>query len=325
MKKILKIIWIVLGVLVIFIAAALVYVKAFLPNVGQVPELQVESTTERLDHGKYLANHVMVCIDCHSLRNWELFSGPPIPGTEGGGGEVFGREFGFPGVFISPNITPHNLSYWSDGELFRAITTGVTKDNKAIFPVMPYLDYGKLDEYDILAVIAYIRSLPSIESSFPERELDFPMNFMINTIPKSAFLTKRPDPIDQVAYGKYVITAAACTDCHTKAVKGKIVGEYLAGGFEFKFPDGSTLRSSNITKHSTGIGKWDREFFINRFKAYIDPLFPLAPVGPGEFQTAMPWFMYAGMSTEDLGSIFDYLETLPPVDNLVERFTPAGL
>jgi len=209
--------------------------------------------------------------------------------------------------------------------LFRAITTGVTKDNKAIFPVMPYLDYGKLDESDILAVIAYIRNLPSIETSFPEREIDFPMNFIINTIPQRASLTTRPDPIDQVAYGKYVFTAAACTECHTKAVKGKIVGEYLAGGFEFEFPDGSVLRSSNITKHSTGIGLWDREFFINRFTAYNDPLFPLTPVAPGEFQTVMPWYMYAGMTREDLGALYDYLETVPPVDNLVERFTPAGL
>jgi hypothetical protein len=27
----------------------------------------------------------------------------------------------------------------------------------------------------------------------------------------------------------------------------------------------------------------------------------------------MPWYAYAGMADEDLGAIYDYLRTLPPV------------
>jgi hypothetical protein len=323
MKKLLKILLVLLGIVVIVIAGGLIYVKSFLPNVGPPPDIQVELTKEYIERGDYLSNHVMVCIDCHSLRDWELFSGPPIPGTFGAGGEYFGREFGFPGVFISPNITPYGVGEWSDGELFRAITTGVTRDNQAIFPVMPYLDYGKLDEEDIRAVIAFVRTLPSIEASHPEREVDFPLNFILNTIPKKASLTTRPDPSFMVDYGKYMFTAAACTECHTKAVGGKVVGEYLAGGYEFNFPDGSVLRSTNITPHETGIGFWNREFFINRFRLYTDTLYDNPAVGPGEFQTVMPWVMYGGMTEKDLGAIYDYLKTVPPVDNFVERFTFA--
>ena len=38
----------------------------------------------------------------------------------------------------------------------------------------------------------------------------------------------------------------------------------------------------------------------------------------------MPWVMYSGMETEDLAAIFDFLQTLEPYENAVERFTPAN-
>lgn len=324
MKKIVKILAVLLGIAVIVIGGGLIYVSVFLPNAGPPPDIQVERSEANIERGDYLANHVMVCIDCHSLRDWDLFAGPPIPGTHGAGGEYFGREFGFPGEFISPNITPYGIGDWSDGELFRVITTGVTRDNKAIFPIMPYLDYGKLDEADIHAVIAFVRMLPPIEASYQERELDFPVNFIVNTIPKKASLSVRPDPENLVEYGKYMFTAAACTDCHTNAVGGKIVGEYLAGGFEFPMPDGNLVRSVNITPHPTGIGMWNKEFFINRFQMHVDSLYIVPRVGPGEFQTVMPWIMYGGMTRTDLGAMYEYLKTVPPVDNFVERITFAG-
>ena len=325
MKKLVKIILSILVVLVVVLILGMSYIKFMLPKVGPASDIQVGLTPEQVERGDYLANHVMVCIDCHSLRDWEIFSGPPVAGTEGGGGEIFGREFGFPGVFISPNITPFGVGDWTDGELFRVITTGVTKDKQAIFPVMPYLDYGKLDESDIRAIIAYIRSLPAIENTFPPREVDFPVSLIINTIPKKASLTTRPNPMDRLAYGEYMFTAAACRECHTAAVGGKVVGEYLAGGFEFAFPDGSVLRSSNITPHkSTGIGFWNENFFVNRFKAYTDSSYIPEKVNPGDFQSVMPWIMYGGMDEDDLKAIYDYLQSVPEVENVVERFTFAG-
>jgi len=43
-------------------------------------------------------------------------------------------------------------------------------------------------------------------------------------------------------------------------------------------------------------------------------------VQPGEFNTVMPWTMYAGMTEEDIGAIYDYLMTIKPVRNEVVRF-----
>jgi hypothetical protein len=323
MKRTKRVLLTILISLILLIGSVLLYVGVFLPNVALPENYHVEITNENVSRGEYLANHVMVCIDCHSLRNWELFSGPPVEGTEGGGGEVFGREFGFPGIFYSANITPEGIGHWTDAELFRAITSGVTRDRRSIFPVMPYPEYGKLDQEDIDAVIAFVRSLPSIQASWPKREVDFPVNFIINTIPSKASLSVRPSIEDNIKYGSYMTGASACKDCHTKSVQGKIVGEYMAGGFEFQFPDGSILRSLNITPHESGIGRWNRQTFISRFKAYTDPMFPLEVVKKGDFQTVMPWFMYGGMTEEDLGAIFDYLQTIPAVDNKVERITVA--
>lgn len=324
MKKFVRFFLVIVGVIVILIIIALVYVHSFLPDVGDPPEIHADLSETNIQRGDYLANHVMVCIDCHSLRDWTTFAGPPVAGTEGAGGELFNREFGFPGEFYSPNITPYGVGEWTDGELFRAITSGVTKDNKSIFPIMPYLLYGTLDEADITAVIAFVRTLQEKEASYPEPEMDFPFNFILNTIPKKAALTTRPHPDEAIEYGNYMITAAACQDCHTKADQGKVVGEYLAGGFEFQFPDGNVVRSSNITPDNTGIGRWNREFFINRFKLYTDTTYVNPPVKPGEFQTVMPWHMYAGMSEQDLGAIYDYLQTVAAVENVVERITFAN-
>jgi hypothetical protein len=44
-------------------------------------------------------------------------------------------------------------------------------------------------------------------------------------------------------------------------------------------------------------------------------------MGNQEFQTVMPWTMYGGMTEEDLGAMFEYLKSIPPDENVVERFT----
>lgn len=321
-SKIFKFIKIALIVLVVGVAGLLTYVKTALPNVGPAPEIKMVSSPEVIARGKYLANHVMVCMDCHSTRDWSKFSGPIKGDKLGCGGELFDQKFGFPGSYVSKNITPFNLGKWTDGEIFKTITTGVTKDNKALFPVMPYKYYAQLDEEDIKAVIAYIRTLAPIEQTNPESVPDFPLNFIINTIPDKANLQKRPDPSNVIAYGKYMTTACACRECHTKQEKGQVVGEEFAGGFEFDLSNGKKVVSPNITPHATGIGAWSKEAFVKRFKAYSDSgyVIPTVDMDKGEFQTVMPWTMYTGMTTQDLEAIYEYLKTQKPVENVVVRF-----
>lgn len=325
MKKFLKVFLILFAVVVFAVASFLTYVKTALPDVGPAPDLKVEITPERIERGSYLANHVAVCMDCHSSRDWSQFSGPIVPGTLGKGGETFDQKFGFPGAFYSKNITPAALENWTDGEIFRAITSGVNKDGKALFPVMPHPSYGKMSEEDIKSIIAYVRTIPAIENEVKESVADFPMNFIINTIPQKPQFREIPAKTDVVKYGEYLITAASCVDCHSMKDKGAFVeGMQYAGGFEFPFPDGSMVRSSNITPDKeTGIGKWSKGLFISRFKMYADTSYISPKIAPGQFNSIMPWVMYAGMSEEDLGAIYEYLASLKPVAHKVEKFVPA--
>lgn len=308
----------IIAAFVLLVSAVIIYILYFLPKVS-VPVLKVDLTPERIERGKYLANHVAVCMDCHSTRDWGKYSGPMLAGTEGKGGEPFTKDFGFPGNYYAPNITPSKLKTWSDGELFRAITAGVSKDGRALFPVMNYLAYGSLDKEDIYSIIAYLRTIPPVDNNVPESKSDFPMNIIINTIPRTGEFSKKPDTTDILKYGKYLVTMAGCIDCHTKDNKGELVkGMEYAGGREFVMPFGKIV-SANITPDvETGIGSWNEDIFLYKFKAFSNENISIAvPVKNGEFNSIMPWSMYAGMKETDLKAIYAYLKSVKPISNRV--------
>lgn len=313
-----------LAVLVILIVCSGIYLKCFLPHI-KVKGLKVEVTKELVERGRYLANNVLVCIDCHSERDWTKYSGPIVPGTEGEGGEVFDQTIGLPGKYISPNITPYNLSGWSDGEIYRAITAGVGKRNNVIFPIMPFMGYGTLDDEDIYSVIAYLRSIPSIKNDLPASKSDFPVNFLINTMAKEGHPTKRPAQQDSVNYGKYITTAAGCLDCHTPVnSKGNLLmDKAYSGGREFPMKGGGTSFSMNITfDKKTGIGEWDKNIFIIMFKKYDLATYIPTLVQKGDLNTPMPWTMYSKMDSTDLTAIYNYLKSLPPIENEIPKSKP---
>jgi len=309
-------------VIVIIIAGILAYVKFALPNVGPSPDITIARTPLRLMRGKYLVNHVAGCLYCHSMKDTTLFGSPIRLSVEGGGGEVFGREDGFPGTIISRNITPYKLGSWTDGDLFRAITMGVTKEGKALFPLMPYLQYAQMDTEDLYSIIAYIRSIKPVKMVNLPTSVDFPINLIMNTIPAKYHYHPRPLRSDSVGYGKYLVNMGVCADCHTPALKDKnIPGMDFAGGRVFQERTGGKLTSANITPDiSTGIGSWSKEAFIQRFKAFGDIAYHPGPAPEDAYNPVMPWQYYGGMSREDLGDIYAYLRTIKPVHHLVVNF-----
>lgn len=95
---------------------------------------------------------------------------------------------------------------------------------------------------------------------------------------------------DTVAYGEYLAKVARCEFCHTQY-------------------------SKNLTSHETGLGNWTRDVFIARFRVHTAP-FPVTE----EQNSEMNWVAFSGMTDEDLGAIWDYLRTLPPLEaKLLER------
>ena len=321
MKKFLKITGILVLALVVVVLGIVGYIKLALPNVGEPEYEKVQPTAERIARGEYLANHVAVCMDCHSTRNWGLYAGPMAEGGFGAGGEVFNRDMGFPGEFYAPNITPYALGNWTDGEIIRAMTAGVSKDGRALFPVMGYHRFGKMDKEDIYSIVAYLRSLPAVKKDNPQSVADFPVNILINTMPQKADYQKLPEKDNAVAYGSYLVNATGCVDCHSQTDKGAIIpGTEFGGGMEFKQP-GGIVRSPNITfDKETGIGAWTQEAFAARFKMYAHADYKPAQLKKGDLNTPMPWSMYAGMETGDLNAIYAYLKSLKPIKNQVVRF-----
>ena len=319
-------VWILGGLLIaliLIVGGVIIYLRFALPNVP-LKNISVQSTPERIMHGKYLANHVTVCMDCHSPRDWERFSGPPVAGTLGRGGEIFDQKLGFPGSFSSPNITPYRLREWSDAEIYRAITSGVSRDGRALFPIMPYPAYSTLDSEDIYSIIAYIRSIPDISYNPPVSDPAFPMNLVVRTFPSPARPLPRPSPSDTLKYGEYLVKAAGCIECHTPAVHGQIDKSHaFTGGREFQLPNG-LLTSPNITPdEETGIGRLTRDDFVRRIMAYEPSAYTPPKIKAGDMQSIMPWTMYGGMESTDLGAIYTYLRSLAPVKYAVVRFRPV--
>ena len=300
------------------------YIYFLFPGVP-VPNLKVEPTAERIARGKYLANHVAVCVDCHSTRDWSKFSGPLMPGTEGKGGEKFGHAMGLPGEFYSTNITPYTLSGWSDGEIYRAIVNGVGKGNRPLFPIMPYQYYKHMNTEDVYSIIAYIRSLPSVVNQPPAAKADFPVNIIMHTFSEKAEPADIPSKNDTVAYGKYLVSIAACKDCHTPFVKNALDEKRaFAGGREFKMPTGMIVTPNITPDIATGIGSWTKQKFVARFKAYDLATYSPPTLEQEDMMTVKPWTMYAGMDTTDLAAIYCYLRTMAPVKNEVTRWTPGA-
>ncbi|MBK7379447.1 MAG: cytochrome c [Ignavibacteriales bacterium] len=322
MRKFFRYVGIFFGILIVAIVGLLIYFNSNYPDVDPPRNIKVESTPERIARGEYLAKNVTICLDCHSTRDYSKFSAPIVPGSDGKGGEGFLEEYGFPGNIYSKNLTPAAIGNWTDGELIRAITCGVNKDDKALFPLMPYLNYNQLSEEDLYSIVAYLRTLKPIENQVPETELNFPLNLIVKTIPVKSYEPKKSiDTTDVLNYGKYLFTIASCADCHTQSEKGEpLPGMYCAGGMEFPLP-GGTLRSSNITPDiETGIGSWSLERFLDRFRIYRNPE-SIIDVTPTDYNTIMPMTFYAGMTDKDLSAIYTYMQTLKPVKNKVERFS----
>lgn len=277
-------------------------------------DITIERTPERIKRGEYLANKVMNCMECHTGA--DPVTHEPKPELFGMGGKYFGPEMGIPGKIYSSNLTPDpktGLGNWTDGEILRAMREGVSKDGRALFPIMPYMNYRTMSDEDAYAIVAYLRSLEPKEHQVPARQLDFPLNFIVNTIPKPLDGPVPPAPTEKLAYGEYLFTQASCNDCHTPQEKGQPVMEkFGAGGMEFKLGD-HVLRAANITSDpETGIGNWSEEQIKSAMRTGMRP-------DGRQLSPIMPWPYYNGMEEDDLDALVAYMKTIKPVKNAIER------
>lgn len=175
---------------------------------------------------------------------------------------------------------------------------------------------------DVKSIIVYLRTLEPVEHKVPESDPDFPMSLIMRTLPKPPDPMDKPSRTDKLEYGRYLANIGGCIKCHTPAEKGQPIEEMaFAGGFEFHLKTGGYVYSSNITPdEETGIGNWSEKDFVGKFKSYASAKAKNILVRKGEFNTPMPWTMYAGMKKEDLKAIYAFLQSLDPIKNKVVKF-----
>jgi mono/diheme cytochrome c family protein len=133
------------------------------PIVTSVPDVP---KTDIVKYGEYLAGPVGHCMDCHTTYVMGQIDMAQI----GRGGNVYARPFIYDWAAVSANITSHpqaGLGSWSDDEIKRAITEGISRDGRTLLPFMPYWLYKKMEPSDLDAIVAYLRSLPPLGAAAP--------------------------------------------------------------------------------------------------------------------------------------------------------------
>jgi mono/diheme cytochrome c family protein len=247
-----------------------------------VPDLRVVGTPEQIQRGQAISNGF--CSGCHSKT-----------GTLTGGLDI-GDDFPVPiGSFVSSNLTPAGqLSHWSDGDIFRAIRSGMDRDGGWLI-IMSYTNSGKLSDDDTLAVIAYIRSLPAAgkQTENPPDHLNLLGIMMLGAgmlplgKPVSTGVITAPPKGSTLQYGEYILSYQDCRACH---------GDKLTGGVPGQLgPLGPDL---NLVKG------WKFEDFIATMRSGVDP-------NGHELSKQMPWRPVGRMGDDELRAVYEYLTHLP--------------
>ena len=120
-----------------------------------------------LRRGAYLVT-IGHCMECHAA--WARGVSDYRTGM-GKGGRQFGPSLvqgvmqGWQGSTAS-NITSHRtkgIGAWSDAEVKRAITQGVSRDGRTLKPPMDFAAYSRMTDADLDAVVAWLRTVPPLE------------------------------------------------------------------------------------------------------------------------------------------------------------------
>jgi mono/diheme cytochrome c family protein len=215
-----------------------------------------DALAAKVKRGDYLVNAVANCMHCHADRDFTKFGGPPVPGTEGKGGQK-------KGVWV-PNITPAALASRTDEEIIRTITTGINHLGDTLFATMPYMSYKYLTRYDAESIVAYLRTLKSNNNKVPPRDLSNRPVGILTSMYQDWYENDVYQDLDQPLLdsasqkGKYLVTIGGCVACHTN-IDLKLLAfkrdSLLAGG-QLSNKPGQKFKvlSANITPDSaTGI------------------------------------------------------------------------
>jgi len=137
------------------------------PNWGEpVVSVPEPNKDDPIEHGRYLTHNLGHCTDCHT----PLVEGQHDFSRIGAGGNLFPMPFGYSWSALAANITSHpelGLGNWTDDEIKRAITQGISRDGRQLLPFMAFDFYRNISDDDLNDIVAYLRTLPPATAEPP--------------------------------------------------------------------------------------------------------------------------------------------------------------
>ena len=211
--------------------------------------------------GKYLTD-AADCMPCHSGPNHAPFSG----------GLVINSPFG---GLASPNITPDKetgIGNWTDRQFWNALHNGVSPGSSYVvfpnylYPAMPFTSYTKLTYPDVMAIKAYLFSLPPVNVQETKNTLVFPFSQRPVLLGWRILFFHagplRPNPgwDAHLINGAYLAEALGhCGECHTprNIMSGLILSKSYAGA-----PIDAYFAPNISSDKTYGVGGWSRDDLV---------------------------------------------------------------
>lgn len=300
-----------LALSVVVLAGLMGYASLLLEKRWDVPTPPIRAARDPAEVARGERIFRSTCLLCHG----------------GADGRASGRRMddipAFLGTFHSANITADaaaGVGRWTDDDLARAIRFSVRPDRRALF-VMP--SYRAMSDADVAAVMGFMRSGDPIFRGVPRAQpRSVPSlvgKLLLATVvgfdPSGrATGVVAPPPGPTAEYGRYLTEKILqCGDCHTKGyAPSKSLGpRAYAGGAELVLPDGTTSETPNLTPDpDTGLGAWTREDFVRAVRDGVRP-------DGRALRPPMP--LYRALTDDELGAVWAFFRTLPPVRNAPRR------
>ncbi len=315
MKKILKIIGLVLLVIVAFALVGFIYVSSNdIPTYEVVNiDYKVNSSPASVARGKKLAN--MLCATCHQNPETGKLTGKKMLDAPAEFGDIH-----------SQNITQdksYGIGEWTDAELMYLLRTGIKRNGQYSPPYMAKLP--TMADEDINAIISFLRSDDPQVAANPTPDIPCKPSFLTKMLarvvwkpfPLPEARIAMPDTTNTLELGKYLAHNLDCFSCHSADFKTvdylnpTLSAGYFGGGNQLLDLEGRVKVTPNLTPDTeTGIGGWTKAQFIKAVKSGIVD---------GQNALTYPMMPYPLLSDSEAGAIYEYLHTIPPIKNKVER------
>jgi mono/diheme cytochrome c family protein len=224
-----------------------------------VGDAELPTGADAIEHGKYIFN-AGGCGACHQ----------PEGTTAPVGGYEIKVEKPFPSVFHVPNITPDpetGIGGWTGKDFLRALKHGRSPGGSFYFPAFPYRSYKDMTDEDVLAVGAYLMSLPPVKNEVPPHEVPaWQFRWMMGGWNLLASLMEGKEPAipadnAQIQRGAYLARALGhCGECHTpRNGLGMMQRDQEFAGVKDLAPE----------IDDAGVGYWSAEDFVGFLKSGV--------------------------------------------------------